>query len=68
MKYAIEIVNAFIQEKKATLSDIKKHPMYNRGNHDVSITLTVNVREIESQIKVLQDVKKQMQLTDKVSE
>lgn len=62
MKAEIKIINAFIKEKQATLNDIRSHPMYKIGAYDTSIILMINVAELESQIKVLKDVKTQINL------
>ena len=62
MKAEIKIINAFIKEKQASLNDIKSHPIYKNGAYDNSIILMINVAELESQIKVLKDVKTQINL------
>lgn len=59
----IDIVDAFIQEKNATLMTVKKCLERNRMSLDNIKVLTINVYELESQIKLLKELRKQIELT-----
>lgn len=58
----IDIVDAFMQEKCATLKAVKTYVNVNGLSADNIKVLTINIYELESQIKLLTELRKQIEI------